>query len=133
MTRIRLDKVTFTTLFEAPKNYDKVTGNISISGSVPAGGTSNFSTSLPYTRSGTRADVYLDGNNRRVSANSGSRASSVVYSFKATETFSIFVSYSTSAITVTASIFNGAGSPITLNSQTIQAIAVLIDAPIGSL
>lgn len=133
MTQVRLDKVDFSTLHEAPKNYDTISKDVVISGSVASGAFANFSATIPYTRSGTRADVYLDGNSRRVSASSGSRAADAVYSYKSTETFSVLVSYSTTDITVTLSIFNGDAVSLTLNTQTITTIAVLLDAPIGSL
>lgn len=132
-SNIRLDQVTFSTLHETPKNYDTLTGDIAVSGTVADGATSLFTATFPYSRAGTRADVYLDGNDKRVSASSGARAAGAVYSYSSTEDFSAFVSYSTTDITVTLSIFNGTGSPVTLNSQTITAIVVLIDAPITPL
>lgn len=131
---IRLDRVAFSTLHEAPRNYDTKTGDINISGTVGAGATQNFSTIMTYERGGTRADVYLDGNSVKTLANTGSRASEEVYQ-RATpdETFSVLVEYSTSSITVTVSIQNGTGSPITLTTQTITASAVLYDMPISDL
>lgn len=133
MSNIRLDKVDFSTLHEAPQNYLTPTSPIVISGNVASGATQSFTATIPYSRSGTRADVYLDGNSVRVMANAGSRAAGDAYQFNSTETFSVLVSYSTTTVTVTLSIFNGTGAPITLNTQTITASTVLYDMPIGSL
>lgn len=133
MTSVRIDKVDFTTLFEAPQNYLTSTAAINISGSVGAGATENFTGVIAYSRSGTRADIYLDGNSVKVMANAGSRAAGDAYQFKSSETFSVLVSYSTTDITVTLSISNGTGSPIALNTQTITASAVLYDMPITAV
>lgn len=133
MTNLRLDQVTFSTFHEAPQNYLTAPSSINISGNIASGATQNFTGVIPYSRSGTRADVYLDGNNVRVMANAGSRAAGDAYQFKSSETFSVFITYSTTNITVTLSIFNGTGSTITLTPQTIVASAVQYDMPIGSL
>jgi hypothetical protein len=133
MSDLRLDQVDFTTMFEAPQNYLTGTASLVISGNVTDGSTKNFSTTIPYTRSGTRADVYLDGNNTKVLANSGPDNTSLVYTFVSSETIDVLVQYSTTDITILASIFNGTGAPITLTTQTITVSAVLYDAPIGSL
>lgn len=130
---IRLDRVIWSTKHEPPRNYSTPTSSINISGNVSSLTTENFVGNIPYTRSGTRADVYLDGNSLKVLANAGSRATSDVYQFAGTETFSSLVAYSSSSITVTLSIFNGTGSPIALTPQTIVASAVLYDMPIGSI
>lgn len=131
MTDVRLDKIDFSTLFESPQNYDTPTYTINISGSIAAFGTQNFAVIIPYARSGTRADIYLDGNNVRTLANVGSRAAADVYQAVSSETFSVLVAYSSSQITVTTIIFNGTGGPITLTTQAISVIAVLYDMPIG--
>lgn len=133
MTQVRLDQVAFCTLFEAPKNYDSPESSISISGSVAAGDTSVFSANIPYSRSGTTAHVYLDGNGRRVLAGSGSRAAGSVYSYTSTEIFSVSVTYSPTDITVAISIFNNTGGTLSLTPQTIALTAVMYDMPIGPL
>lgn len=133
MTQLRLDQVEFSTLHEAPKNYDTIQAGIAISGTIADGDTANFSATIPYSRAGTRADLYIDGNGRRALANSGSRASDVVYVYASSETFSVLIAYSSTDITITVSIFNGTGSPLSLAPQTLTVIAVLIDAPIGAL
>jgi len=130
---LRLDKVLFSTLHESYKNYDTVSGSIAISGSIANGATANFTAVLPYTRTGTRADVYLDGHSIKVLANAGDRATSDVYQFVSSETFATKVIYSTTDITVTISIFNGTGGSINLTSQTITVSAVLYDAPITAI
>ncbi len=137
---IRLDQVDFSTLHESYKNYDTKTDALTLSADIlPNGFTQNYPVngggvftpiSIPYDRAGTRADIYLDGKGFRVLANTGSRASGDVYQYKSSETFSTFVTYSASAITVWFSIFNGSGGSITLIPQTITVSAVLDDAPI---
>jgi hypothetical protein len=130
---IRIDKVIFSTLHESYKNYDTVSSTISISGTVANGATANFTATLAYARTGTRADVYLDGHSTKVLANAGDRATSDVYQFISSETFATRVVYSITDITVTISIFNGTGGPISLTSQTIVVSAVLYDAPITAI
>lgn len=133
MTNVRIDQVDFTTMFEAPQNYSTVSSAVSISGNVASGATANFTATIPYTRSGTRADVYLDGNGVKTLANGGPDSTSFTYIFASSETFDVFVQYSLTDITVTMSIFNGTGSPITLTTQSIVVSAVLYDMPISSL
>lgn len=130
---VRLDQIDFTTLFEGYKNYDNDSATLNISGSVASLVTVNFSTTIPYDRAGTRADLYLDGNNTRVLANAGSRAATDVYQPVSTEIFSVLISYSATDITVIVSIFNNTGGSLALTPQTITASAVLYDLPISAL
>lgn len=133
MTDIRIDQVDFTTLFEAPQNYDTIPKTINISGTVADVDVANFTAVIPYSRAGTRADIYLDGNNVKVLGNVGARAAGDVYQSVSSETFSVLIHYSSSDITVTLSVFNGTGGAITLVTQAITVSAVLYDMPIGPL
>lgn len=143
MMPIRLDKVDFSTLHEAPKNYDLKTDSLVLTDDIlPPGFSQNYPLdsggsfapmSIPYSRGGTKADIYLDGNNVRVLANVGSRAVGDVYQFKSSETFSVLVNYTTTDIELTFTIFNGTGSSVTLKPQTINVEVVLYDMPIMSI
>lgn len=130
-----LDKIIFSTLHEAYKNYATTLGSINISGSIPNGNTQNFSTTLSYARLGTRADIYLDGNSVKVLANASTTLfSGGPYQYISSENADVFVEYtSSSQITVTISIFNGTGGPITLTTQTISVSFVQYDAPITAI
>lgn len=129
MTRLKLDQVLFSSNIETYINYDTLTSNIVISGSVADGATTDFSTSIPYTRNKTRADIYLrnltTGVKRPISG--GVRQSP--YTFTSSEVCNQRALYNGSAITVTLSIFNGTGGTISLVNQTIEVSAVLYEVP----
>jgi hypothetical protein len=128
---IKLDKVVHSTLHEAYKNYATSTGTIAVlADTIAAGATNNYSTSITYTRAGTIAHIFVENTTRKYLANGGSRIAGAVYTPISTETASILVEYSASNITVTLSIFNGTGAPITLTAQNITATSVQYDAPI---
>lgn len=135
---IRLDQVAFTTTHESYAKYDRKIDSLELTADIlPNGFTQNYPTSgpmvLPYTRAGTRADVYIDGNGYRVLASSGSRMAGRAYNYKSSETFSVIVNYTVSGIELTFTIFNGSGASITLNPQTIDVIAVFYDAPLSAI
>lgn len=129
MTQLRLDKVLLTNLVDTYLNYGTLTSPIVISGSVADGATATFSTSIPYTRTKTKADLYAKnlttGVKRPISG--GYRQSP--YTFTSTETASVAANYVGGVITVTFSIFNGTGGPITLVTQTMEISAVLYEVP----
>jgi hypothetical protein len=135
MPRIKPDTIVYSNLTEAYLNYDRIPQNITIPADNIADGFSNtYTTVIPYTRNNTRADVYLEGNNMRVPANAGYRISTqlptyTVYQYTSSETVNVKISYSSTAITVSLVVANNTGGPITLISQTIQASAVMYDAP----
>lgn len=131
---IRLDQIMFSTLHEAYKNYANKPGSLMISGNIADGATSTYSVTIPYTRGGTRADVYLDNNDTKILANSSSRLETGdPYQFISLETVSMLIQYTSSSIGLTLSVFNGTGAPITLIPQTIAVSVVEYDAPIISI
>lgn len=136
MTQIKPDTIVYSNLTEAYLNYDTKTGVITIpADNVADGDTASYSAIIPYTRGRTRADIYLQRTDTgvKIPANIGRAGTLFIYQFTSTETApSVQISYSTSSITVTLSTFNGTGGPITLIAQTINAIAVLTDAPFST-
>lgn len=132
--QVKLDNIIFSSMHEAYKNYASPSDNIAISGSVADGATSNFSVSVPYTRGGTRADIYLKGNNKKIWANQGSAlATGGPYQYVSTENADVLIEYTSSSIDVTITIFNGTGAPINLTAQTIEVTVVQYDAPITAI
>lgn len=131
---IRLDKIVHSTLHEAFKNYATPTGAIVIpADNIPNGFTKNYSTSISYTRGGTIANIFVENATNKYLVNGGTRVAGAVYDRVSTETSSIIVSYSSSAITVELSIFNGSGAPIVLIAQNIITTVVQYDAPITAI
>lgn len=137
MVQIRPDAIVYSSLMEAYINYDTVPGVIAIpSFLLTSGGSAPYQTVIPYTRGGTRADVYLEGNGFKIPASSGPRIAAktptyTVYQFAGGEIVEVFVRYSSAAITVTLVISNNSGSDINLIAQNITASAVMYDAPIA--
>lgn len=132
MAQVRLDKVHFSTLFEAPKNYDTDSVTLNISGTLGALSQRVLIAEISYSRAGTRADIYLTGNNVKVSGNSGNRAAGDCYQFAGSETFAALISYSSTKISVALLLQNGTASPISLTTQDIIVSAVIYDMPIGA-
>lgn len=132
MSNVRLDKVLFSTFHEAYKNYATMTDTFNVTAiGVGNGATQNYVVTIPYSRGGTRADIYLDGNSTKILANASTRLeTNDPYQFTSTETASVLIEYTSSSIVVTLSIFNGTGGPITLTAQTITVQVVEYDAPI---
>lgn len=129
MTLLRLDKVLLTNLVDTYLNYGTLTSPIVISGSVADGATSTFSTPIAYTRDKTRADLYARNLTTDVKRPISGGYRQSPYTFVSTETASVSASYASDVITVTFSIFNGTGGPITLVTQTIEISAVLQEVP----
>lgn len=131
---IKLDKVVHSTQFEGFRNYQSPTGAISVPVvSLGSGSTVNYSTSIPYTRAGTVATIYVENATNKYLANAGTRAAGAVYQFTSTETASILVNYYSDTIDVVLSIFNGTGGSINLIAQTITATTAQYDAPITAI
>lgn len=134
---IKIDKVAFSTHHEPPRNYDTVSDDIVISGTIPASTTATFTGTIPYTRAGTRADLYLTGNGTKILANNGVEVVQEVYVYSgpANEIVeSSGIQYSNDEITLVISIFNQfAEASLTLTTQTITLSAVLYDMPITAV
>lgn len=137
MPSVRLDKVVFSTFHEAYTNYATQTGVITVANTGIANATSrDQSVSIPYTRGGTRADIYVEGSltGYKTMANAGTRsAASVVYQFAGLEVATLYIQYSSSVIEVGLRITNNTGATINPPAQTITVTVVQYDAPITSL
>jgi hypothetical protein len=138
MTRIRPDAIVFSNLTEAFLNYDRIVRPIDITATVvPNGSNTLFQADLPYSRTGTIANLYLQrpDTGLKVPANAGKRLATslpnyTVYQYKSTEIVEIYIAYSSTTISIGLNIINTTGSSIILNAQTINAIAIQYDAPI---
>lgn len=131
---IRPDNVQLASMLPAYVNTSSPTATISISGTIANGNTQNFSTSLAFNVAARNvmADVYGSNNltgakfllNNLLVATSG-----IEYSPKSTELCQMELSYNATTITVTFSVFNGTGSSITLNAQTVTIVAPTYKLP----
>lgn len=131
---VDLDKVVFSTLTDSYVNYANPSGTITIPAVGMADGTTNnYSVTVPYTRANSRADVYFLGNGLKVPANGGFRATNGTYTYTSSELANTYITYTSSSITVTISITNFTGGPITLIAQSIGVNVVAYDAPLSSL
>lgn len=135
MSSIRIDRVIFSTLHEAYKNYETVTDTIVVAATALADGASRTITvNIPYTRGGTRADTYATRGTLRTLVTSGSRsAASAIYNPISSETVAFGVSYSSSNIAVSFTITNNTGGSITPNAQSIVISVVKYEAPIADI
>ena len=126
---VKLDQVKYFNQVDTYVNYATYTSDIVITGSVGAGATGTYSATIPYARAKTRADIYLKNlsSGLKAPANQGARVG--VYTFAGSEVYSHTVSYNGSSVTVTISIFNGGGAPLSLTAQTIQAQVVAYEVP----
>lgn len=136
MSGYKPDLTSNSTLSENYSNYTSPTGSIVISGSVANGNTANFSVAIGFTRANTKGDIYIynaaTGNKTILKGNRFSTFENV-YQFVSTEAVSRLVSYTSSSVTVTVSVFNGTGGSINLTSQTLTVALALYDAPIGNI
>lgn len=129
MTQIRPDNIVMTTLIDTYINYKTTTSNVAISGTVAAGATQNFFTSIDYTRSNTRADLYAKNTTTGIKRPVAGGSRQVPYTAVSTETCSQLARYGGSAIVVTFSVFNGTGASINLVPQTLEVTAVFYEVP----
>lgn len=131
---VDLDKVVFSTLTDTYVNYSNTPGTITIpAANMPDGTTNSYSTTIPYTRANTRADVYFTGNGLKVPANGGFRATNGTYTPTSSENVNTYIRYSATSITVVIEIQNFTGGPITLIAQSVGVNVVAYDAPLSSL
>lgn len=133
MSNLKPDITSYTSQLEAYGNYATLTGNIIVSGSVLNGNTAVFDVTIPYTRSNTRADVYLKNasTGKKVLFNNGVRMSTFenVYQFVSSEVCYRSVAYTSTTIVVGINIVNNTGGTIVLTNQTLEVSVVLYDAP----
>lgn len=118
-----------TSLIDTYLNYDTLRSDIVISGSVGSGATVNFSTTIPYARTNTRADLYARNTTtgKKMPCAGGQRQNP--YTFVSSETCSQLVTFTGGVFTITFSIFNGTGGTISLTAQTMEITAVLYEVP----
>lgn len=128
---INLDNVYLSSLTGAYINYDTPSSNILVTGTIADFDTATFTTSIPYLRDNSIADVYLQSSNgnRMLINNIQQLPPGGIYTFAGFETFTVYLSYSSTEITVELIIFNGDVSPLLLTDQTILVEAVIYDAP----
>lgn len=129
MTQIKLDKVILTNLVETYLNYDTLASNILISGNLAAGATQTFSTTIPYVRGKTRADLYARNTTTNIKRPVTGGARQHPYTYAGAETCDQGASYDGTNITVSFTIRNGTGAVISLTSQTMEISAVLYEVP----
>lgn len=129
MTAVKLDQVRYTDLVDTYINYETSTADIVISGTVASGATATFTGNIPYSRSKTRADIYLKNltTGKKMPTSMGGRINP--YTFASSETCTHTVSYNGTSVTVTIDVFNGTGGPINLTAQTLQAQVVAYYVP----
>lgn len=135
MSNIRLDRIVFSTKHPAYINYETLTDDIVIATTALADGASRTtSVVIPYTRGGTRADIYATRGTKKTPVTGGSRAAGeAIYNKTSTETVSISANYSSSNITVSVTVSNNSGASINPIAQTITISVVQYDAPISSI
>lgn len=130
-----LDKVSYSSLSGTYLNYKSLTQNVTISGSVSAGGgVATFDANFSFDRTRTRADTYITLNGYKVVVNSTKLAyyspGYITYQYAGAETLSVYVFYGDpTSIQVEFFITNNSGSPISLVTQTAVVEVVLYDAP----
>jgi len=129
MPNLRLDQIVHTSLVDTYLNYATQKTNIGISGLVTNGSTVNFTGTIPYSRSNTRADIYARNLNTGEKRPTSGGSSESPYQYVSTETASVLVNYDGSNINITFSIFNGTGADITLITQVMEMTAVEYQVP----
>lgn len=129
MTQLRLDKVQFASAIDTYLNYDTLTANIVVSGSVADGATGVFSVGIPYNRTKTRSDLYARNTTTGIKRPLSGGARLNPYTFVSFETASLSATYNGTDIAVVLAVFNGTGAPITLTNQTLEITAVLYEVP----
>jgi hypothetical protein len=124
---IKLDKVSYSSLHESFKNYDTLTGSITISGTIPPGGTT-FSVNIPYTRTDTVAEIsfiksggstkrYVDNSYRLLDYAGGTNAF-------------VFANYASNSVTITIAVDNP-GAGYTPSSETYDFTVEVFEAPVS--
>lgn len=127
--QLKLDKVQLASGLDTYTNYETLTNDVLITGTVPATSSLLFVTNFPYDRSNTRADIYARNETTgfKRPLNGGFRQSPYVP--KANETCTQAVYYSDDKVYVSFEISDNAGASITLNDQTLEVNVVLYQVP----
>lgn len=134
MTRIKPDNVQFCSFIDTYYNYATKTGNIVVSGSVPAVSVLTFRTLITMTSTNTRADVYLKNLNTGIKKPMDNGERITPYQYAASEVVRQYVIYVSNVaapyVEVGITITNTTGAPIVLTTQTLEASAVMYLVPI---
>lgn len=133
MTRIRLDNVIMTGLFEMWQNIQTVSNSLNISGTIPDGSFEDFTVELDMPDGFSIADVYAESSMGKTYLNNSPRSIELVYDHVSTETARVWVTYQAYTdpkVYITVFIVNNTGSSINLVNQTIEFSAVFYRAPI---
>lgn len=129
MTRVKPDNVVMASFIDTYINYDTISTNVLISGSVNNGASAIFTGELEYPRENTRADLYsrnkTTGVKRPISG--GPRQSP--YTFVSSEICTQGAIYGGNAILVSFVVTNNTGVTIVLTTQTLEITAVLYEVP----
>lgn len=135
MGSIKIDKVILTSLFGAFINYLTSSSSLVVTATSLANGASRtISTTIPYTRGGTVADIYASSSTvKTLITGSGRAAAANVYTYTSSEVATFRIDYSASSITVSLVITNNTGGSITPVAQTLDISVVQYDAPITSI
>ncbi len=128
---VRLDKVVMSSLFEAFRRYLSPTASIVLSGSIPVGGKA-FVGRVPYTRTGSIADIYISKSGSGVKRSINSFWKLLDFVGSADVEASIAVQYTATEIIATIYVTNFGGAPFSLTSQTYNLQFKIFDAPITS-
>lgn len=129
MTQIRLDKVIIASFIDTFLNYQTATSLLSISGSIPDGGSSTFSAILTIDRTNTLAEVFAENQNtgKKMSMLAGSVHNP--YQSVSSEVRGHGISLSGNTLTVSLTIDNNSGAGINLTAQVWDITAVLQRVP----
>jgi hypothetical protein len=135
MTKIRLDKVVISGYHESYQNYSSPSPEDIVvnTAPIPNGSGRTQTVTIPYTRAGTRADIFATNlsNGRKTILSMGGRAAgAVAYTAVSSEVARFDVTYQSSTITVSLNITNNSGSSINPPAQTIRISVVQYAAPI---
>ncbi len=126
---IRPDNINFLSTLPAYIGIGEPTGNISISGSIADGASSNFSVTIPTSTNNTRFDVYGINQNNGTKQLLSSTNFPLIYQYVSTEIIEMEIAYASSSVTVTFTIFNFTGALINLTNQVIKINVVEYQIP----
>lgn len=126
---IKPDGITFLSSLPQYINVGTPTGNIVISGTVPDGTTQNFSVTIPTSTSNTRCDIYGENLNTLKKQLFSTSNYIAIYQFAGLEFTQLATSQASGSVTVTISVNNFTGGPITLTNQTITVSVVEYQIP----
>lgn len=131
MTQIKMDKLQFGSMVDTFTNYQTITKEVALSGTIADGASSDFTVVIPHSRFRVRADVYVKNLTSGIkrSLNTGTRETP--YTYVSTEVITQSAVYSNNQITVTFTITNNTGSSISVTPQTLQVTSVLFSVPIN--